>query len=227
MALAPTVTAASPGTSATAPAPSQATTDAAAITADFETFLKLLTTQLSNQDPLKPLESTQFVAQLASFSAVEQQTRTNALLEEIAQATGLSGGIADHSELIGQEAASRIVEFDGAAPVALTVKPVAGADLALLNVRNDFDQIVATQQVSAQSRDVVWDGEQSSGQTAPPGRYSFDVSYSAQGTELETVRAQGFAAISEIRISDGTPVALLQSGEQIAIDEISALRAPR
>ncbi len=50
---------------------------------DFQTFLTLLTTQLRNQDPLKPMDSTQFVAQLASFSAVEQQVRTNEKLAEI------------------------------------------------------------------------------------------------------------------------------------------------
>ena len=44
---------------------------------DFETFLKLLTAQLRNQDPLQPMDSTEFVAQLASFSAVEQQVRAN------------------------------------------------------------------------------------------------------------------------------------------------------
>ncbi len=53
-----------------------------AISGDFETFLKLLTTQMRNQDPLKPMDSTEFVAQLASFSAVEQQIRANDRLRQ-------------------------------------------------------------------------------------------------------------------------------------------------
>ncbi len=48
---------------------------------DFQTFLKLLTAQMRNQDPLEPLDATQFVAQLASFSSVEQQIETNAKLD--------------------------------------------------------------------------------------------------------------------------------------------------
>ena len=69
------------------PAPTAATDQsAAAAAADFETFLSLLTTQLRNQDPLKPLDSTEFVAQLASFSAVEQQINTNAKLDAITNA---------------------------------------------------------------------------------------------------------------------------------------------
>ena len=55
---------------------------------DFTTFLKLLTAQLRNQDPLKPLDSTEFVAQLATFSSVEQQVKTNDTLATIQQLLG-------------------------------------------------------------------------------------------------------------------------------------------
>lgn len=48
---------------------------------DFQTFLQLLTAQMRHQDPLEPLDSTQFVAQLAAFSSVEQQIQTNAKLD--------------------------------------------------------------------------------------------------------------------------------------------------
>ena len=75
-----TTNTASSQSTANANAPSTAARDAAA---DYESFLTLLTAQLKNQDPLKPLESTEFVAQLASFSAVEQQVRTNDSLTAI------------------------------------------------------------------------------------------------------------------------------------------------
>tara|TARA_Y100001960_G_C14763739_1_gene875659 strand:- start:1982 stop:3112 length:1131 start_codon:yes stop_codon:yes gene_type:complete len=50
--------------------------------ADFDTFLKLLTTQLANQDPLNPQDGTEFTAQLAQFSSLEQQINTNELLQK-------------------------------------------------------------------------------------------------------------------------------------------------
>ena len=50
---------------------------------DFQTFLELLTAQMRHQDPLEPLDSTQFVAQLAAFSSVEQQIETNSKLDEL------------------------------------------------------------------------------------------------------------------------------------------------
>ena len=51
---------------------------------DFDTFLTLLTAQISNQDPLEPVDSTQFVEQLATFSNQELQAKNNQILEGIA-----------------------------------------------------------------------------------------------------------------------------------------------
>lgn len=58
-------------------------TNAKAPNADYNTFIKLLVAQMKNQDPTKPMDSTEFVSQLASFSAVEQQTQTNTKLDKM------------------------------------------------------------------------------------------------------------------------------------------------
>jgi flagellar basal-body rod modification protein FlgD len=52
----------------------------AKISSDFETFLKMLTVQMQNQDPLNPVDSSDYATQLATFSGVEQQVQTNDLL---------------------------------------------------------------------------------------------------------------------------------------------------
>ena len=76
----------------------------ATITADFESFLQLLTAQMRNQDPLSPIDSTQFVEQLASFSAVEQQVQTNSLLE------GLVGSLTESDLSDASQWVGRVVE---------------------------------------------------------------------------------------------------------------------
>ena len=53
------------------------------ISSDFNTFLKMLTTQLKNQDPLNPMDNSEYAVQLATFSGVEQQVKTNTLLESL------------------------------------------------------------------------------------------------------------------------------------------------
>ncbi|QGM98003.1 flagellar hook assembly protein FlgD [Methylocystis parvus] len=79
---------------------STASLDATKLTGDFNAFLQLLVTQLKNQDPTKPLDPTQTVSQLATFSNVEQAVKTNALLERLSDMSTLSQA----SALIGKTA---------------------------------------------------------------------------------------------------------------------------
>jgi flagellar basal-body rod modification protein FlgD len=73
-----------PNPSQAAPAASSTSTGAVP-GADKQTFLKLLVTQIQNQDPLNPTDSTQFVTQLAQFSELEQMTNVNTNLQAIRQ----------------------------------------------------------------------------------------------------------------------------------------------
>jgi flagellar basal-body rod modification protein FlgD len=57
---------------------------------DYEMFLKLLVAEMQNQDPLNPAESTEYVAQLATFSQVEQSIQSNAKLDEMISSLALS-----------------------------------------------------------------------------------------------------------------------------------------
>ena len=61
-----------------------------ALTSDFETFLRLMTTQAKYQDPLEPMDSSDYTAQLAQFSSVEQQVLTNETLTSMLTALSLS-----------------------------------------------------------------------------------------------------------------------------------------
>jgi flagellar basal-body rod modification protein FlgD len=74
---------------------SAATASSEALTAateqlDRDAFLKLLITQMQNQDPLQPMDNTEFIAQLAQFSALEQTQQTNDNLETLMQMVGIS-----------------------------------------------------------------------------------------------------------------------------------------
>jgi len=69
---------------------------------DYESFLKLLVAEMKNQDPTKPMDSTDFIAQLATFSQVEQSVQSNTKLDQILQASALSQA----SALIGREVTS-------------------------------------------------------------------------------------------------------------------------
>lgn len=57
---------------------------------DYQSFLKLLVAQMKNQDPTNPMDSTQYMAQLASFSQVEQSVQMNQKLEQMLQSSTLA-----------------------------------------------------------------------------------------------------------------------------------------
>jgi len=69
---------------------SSSTTDAASASLNYDSFLKLLVAQMKNQDPTEPMDSTEQIAQLSTFSQVEQTIKTNTNLESLLQRTSLS-----------------------------------------------------------------------------------------------------------------------------------------
>ena len=83
---------------AAAAQPTSAAASATTNTLDYDAFLKLLVAQLQNQDPLEPISETEYVAQLATFSNVEQNIQTNDKLNQMLTLTALG----DAEALIGQ-----------------------------------------------------------------------------------------------------------------------------
>ena len=84
------------------PASVNATDQKSKTSVDYESFLKLLVAEMKNQDPTSPMELTDYVAQLATFSQVEQSVQVNAKLDQILQASAL----AQADALIGREITS-------------------------------------------------------------------------------------------------------------------------
>lgn len=84
------VSAVTSSTSTSSTSGTSSTSTATQNTVDYNTFLQLLLAQLKNQDPTKPMDSTEYMSQLASFSQVEQQTNTNTKLDSLLTSQSLS-----------------------------------------------------------------------------------------------------------------------------------------
>ncbi len=68
----------------------QAATSQSTATATYDNFLKLLMAQMKNQDPTEPMKSTEYMAQLATFSQVEQTVQSNAKLDALLASAALN-----------------------------------------------------------------------------------------------------------------------------------------
>ncbi len=188
-----------------------------AIGEEFNTFIKLLTAQVRNQDPLAPLDSTQFVEQLATFSALEQQVRSNASLTSIATMMGDMTGL-----LAGQWLGQSVSISADAIPylgnsVQFSVDMPKSTASSILTIKDATGEIVWTEPLDPNAEIHSWDGQLQSGAMATSGQvytYSIDT-YDSQGVNTGTrkpdVRTSVTAISSEAGVLFVNTAALLTS----------------
>lgn len=193
---------------------------------DFESFLTLLTAQLENQDPMSPLDSTEFVAQLASFSSVEQQIGTNERLDTIVSQT-INGDIAAFGSWIGRkvsmldgtfratgEEESFSIEIDSTAASATAV--VLGSD------GREIRRIPVDPTATGA---VTWDGKNASGVPVSGEDLSVEVEYFREGALAETRPAYVATTVLGIRgSSDGVSLDLAD-GRRVSATAVATLEA--
>ncbi len=196
-----------------------------ALSSDFETFLKMLTTQMRNQDPLNPVESADFAVQLATFSTVEQQVRTNDLLSGLgAQIDTL--GLGQLSGWIGLEAEARMpVTYQGE-PVTVTTDIDPQADAARLVVTDEQGRLVQQQDIPPISGQLDWTGLDGSGGPLPDGRYILTVQSISKGETVKQHAVTTHNRITEARLGDGETEIVLADGQSLSSTEILSLRQP-
>ncbi len=196
-----------------------------ALNSDFETFLVMLTTQLQNQDPLNPMESAEFAMQLATFSGVEQQVKTNDLLTAISHASG-SGSLSEYASWVGMEARSSApAEFNGS-PISLFTEIAPDADQAKLVVKNETGTVLQRSGIALDTTDLSWAGVLESGAPMPYGTYSFSVESYKGGALISSAAAQSYTEVTEARLENGSTLLRLAGGEEIDVGEVTALRQP-
>lgn len=193
------------------------------ISSDFEMFLQMLTTQMQNQDPLNPIESSDYAVQLATFSSVEQQVLTNDLLTQLSTQMSTSG-LAEMATLVGKEArAATAVHFDGS-PITIAPNPAAIADQVQLVVYDESGTVISTEDIALSADPIEWAGTDEDGAPLPDGIYRFEVVSLSNGEELVRETAEVYAPIQEVR-ARGTETYLVLPGDlQINSNQVTALR---
>lgn len=203
---------------------SQAQGARSALSSDFETFLRMLTVQMQNQDPLNPIESSDFAVQLATFSGVEQQVRTNDLLEGLARSLGGSA-IAQFADWVGQDVRGVGAAYFDGAPVSVATPEIPAAEEAELLVRDQSGRVVDRRAVDPNGGEVIWDGHSVTGQPFLAGFYTFTVEGRAGDSVLGESPVEISGTVREARIDESGGVELvLTDGSTVAPDSVTALR---
>jgi flagellar basal-body rod modification protein FlgD len=202
----------------------QAVSDGARLADNYDTFLVLLTAQLQNQDPLAPMDSTQFTQQLVQFSQVEQQIRTNEQLESLVghyQAASAGAAIS----YLGRDAlieSNQTLLANGQASWGYTL--VGGAQDVTLEVRDARGRTVfETNGERGQGSHLFnWNGRDANGDALPDGVYSLVVNARDDAGERIATTMTVRERISGVDFSGATPLVITPTGSR-GLDTIRAI----
>lgn len=157
------------------------------LSADMDTFLKLLTTQMQYQDPLDPMDASEYTNQLVQYSNVEQAIQTNSKLDNLlnlsihnlgVQATGYVGKTI---QVLGDT-----LPLDGGVSKA-TYTLSQNVQECVVTIKDMNDKVVFSQQgeKTAGAHDLVWDGKDLDGKQLPDGAYKISVTTKSASGEAE------------------------------------------
>ncbi len=190
-------------------------------------FLKLFITQLQNQDPLQPQDSSQFVGQLAQLSQVQQAYNTNTNLQNLLSAVN-SGTNMSTVAYIGKSVTAQGSQVNLAAggTAQIGYNFPSGANNVQIAIQDSTGRTVRNLSVgvvSAGQGGVTWDGKDDNGSALAPGVYSFTVNGTMADGSAATVTPLITAVVDGVTMVQGQPV-LTSGGVQIPLANLMAVK---
>lgn len=195
---------------------------------DYNLFLKLLTTQMTNQDPLDPMDTSEYTQQLVQYSQVEQSIQQTGKLGDILSQM-LSQQMAQASSYIGREARfdSAVAGLgDGPAKWTYYVGGTPATVTATIKDAKGVTVRTVTLDPSETQGSYEWDGTRTDGTKAAEGAYTLSISsLAADGSTLDTT-INSVGVVDDV-VTDGTSIMLGVNGIRLSASGLVALTMPK
>jgi len=216
-----TTTTTSTTSSSASTAASQASVDEAQ-----SRFMKLLVTQMQNQDPMNPMDNAQLTTQIAQLNTVTGINQLNTTMQSMVagvqasqtlQATSLIG----HSVLVPGSSADLT---QGQSVMGFELSQAA--DTVQLTVRDSSGTVVRTQALGTQSEglhSVSWDGSTDAGSTASDGSYSFEIQASSNGQKV-TATTLTLGQVASVSLANGKVSLSIPAVGDVALADVRQVR---
>jgi flagellar basal-body rod modification protein FlgD len=195
---------------------------------NFDTFLKLLTTQLQNQNPLDPLDTNQFTQQLVEFASVEQQINMNSNLGTLITMQQTSQSL-QALQLVGANVTinSNTAALSNATSTPATwgftsPSPATGA----VTITNANGQVAYTGAVALTSgnQTYTWNGKGNNGVTWPDGNYTLTITATGANNQSVTVTTQVQGSVSAVNVNQNPPQVTVD-GQSYPLSAIQSIGA--
>ena len=190
-------------------------------------FLKLLVSQLQNQDPMNPMDGTQFASQLAQFTSVEQLANINTSLQTSIGASQLlnqSISNALSTTVIGKQVRASGSTFNysgtGAEKTGYTLPSAAvTAQVKILDAKGNVVRTINGTGVAAGDTDVQWDGLTDEGTQAAAGAYTVQVTAADANGKAITATPYFYGTVTGVKFKS-TGTAFVVDGEDVDLANI-------
>ncbi len=199
------------------------TKESNASTMGKDDFLQLLVTQLQHQDPLNPMDSTGFTAQLAQFSSLEELQNINKTLGDV----GNSQNVLTNSQAVDYigkqvQALGNQLDLNDGQPVPIEFnlnQDAAGVYVRIYNQYGEFVQDLEPGSMGAGLQSMTWDGMDHQNQQAPDGTYRYEVT--AMDAEGNTMSVTSFTkgTVSGVYYKNGLAY-LLTADQEIPLGNV-------
>jgi flagellar basal-body rod modification protein FlgD len=196
---------------------------AASVAQNYTTFLKMLTTQLQNQDPLNPVDSNQFTQELVMFSQVEQQLQTNSqlgTLVSLEQANQSTAALSFVGKTVTFNSTTAQLTNSQAGWTVVSPSPAT----ANVVVQNSTGQTVysGTVALNAGSNSFGWNGQGNNGTQWPDGAYTLSISATNANGQSVPVTTQASGVVSAVNTST-TPPSLTVGNQSYQLNQIMSI----
>lgn len=190
-----------------------------------DAFLKLLVAQIQHQDPLKPMEDTQFVTELAQFSALEQTLGINARLDLLAtQNQGMAN--TQISALAGSRVTVRgsmLTSAGNGGSMSVAFELQGDAAATKVQIVDQTGRVVRTLDLGDRPAGFVtttWDGRDDQGMLLPAGQYRVSVEAKSSSGGAVGVLQEASGLVEAVSFEKGYPLLHLDNGLSVPASEL-------
>ena len=194
------------------------------IAGNFNSFLTMLTTQLQNQDPSSPMDSSQFTSEIATFAGVQQQVSTNTNLGQLISMTQ-NGQATSDSGLVGQKAVftgNQIPLQSGTGSIAFNTPTAAPIAIAVTDASGNVVRTVQ-ETSTAGSNSWTWNGKDDSGNTLPDGTYGVAVQTQDSSGNVTPVAFTGTGTVTGITKATNGDILLQLGSQSVDMNNVSSV----
>jgi flagellar basal-body rod modification protein FlgD len=207
------------------PVESKAEQSANTLAGDLDSFLLLLTTQLQNQDPLSPLEPTEFTGQLVQFASVEQQIATNSTMEDLlaVQNASLAASVVGFIGTTVEATGSTLPLQEGEANFSYTL--ASNTKATVITILDSSGNVVlnTTGETDGGTHEFTWDGKNTDGVQQEDGAYTLNVTPAGIDDEAVSYIIAIQARITGVNMETGTTL-LEAGGVAIPLENVLSIK---